>query len=223
MNGELKKLFIEAHLKEDYSGNAIDTFEVMYNPTTFSRKYEIEYHERQGQGDTGSPQIFKGIKPQDYSFDFVFDGTGVTGNKVNVADTIKRFLKVTGENNGEIHRSPYLKVVYGKLLVKCVLKSAEITYTLFEKDGSPLRAKVKMNVTGHVEDKERVAEARNSSPDLTHRRVIKQGDTLPLLTADIYGDETHFLQVAAFNNLKNFRKLNVGEILLFPPVKLNKT
>ena len=179
----------------------------------------MEYNARQGQGDTGSPQIFKVIKPQDYSFDFVVDGTGVTGTKINVEENIKHLIKVTGECVGEIHRPPYLKISYGDFLVQCILKNIEITYTLFSPEASPLRAKVKINVSEQIEDKKRTAEDRKSSPDLTHRRIVKQGDILSLLTAEIYGDESRYLQVAQFNNLKNFRKLEVGQVLLFPPIK----
>ena len=72
---------------------------------------------------------------------------------------------MAGESIGEIHRPPYLKVSYGKFLVHCVLKSFEFTYTLFAPDASPLRAKVKMNVSEQIEDEKRTAEERKSSPD----------------------------------------------------------
>ena len=48
MTGEIKKMRIEAHAKEDYSDSPVDTFEVMFNPTNYARKYEVEYHPRQG-------------------------------------------------------------------------------------------------------------------------------------------------------------------------------
>ena len=97
--------------------------------------------------------------------------------------------------------------------------SAEITYTLFRGDGYPLRAKVKATFAENVEDTLRVAEERRSSPDLTHQRLVARGDHLSLMTSRLYGDPKHYLQVAAANGLTNFRRLRVGQALLFPPLR----
>ncbi len=219
MSGELKKMLIEAFREADYAGSAVDSFEVMFNPNTYTQKYDVVYEDRQGQGDTGSPQVFGKIKPQEYTFEFLFDGTGAVVDKVEVQQTVERFLTVTGKHDGEIHRPLYLKLSWGALLSKCVLKSAEVTYTLFKADGYPLRAKVKASFSENVEDTLRVAEARTSSPDLTHIHTVEQGEHLSLLAQKYYGDPSRYFQVAQFNNLKNYRQLKQGEVLAFPPIK----
>lgn len=219
MSGELKKLLIEAYKEPDYSGSPADTFSVMFNPTSFTRKYEVNYEERQGAGDSSSPQVFNKIKPQEYSFEFLFDGTGTAADEIDVQTTVNRFLTVTGKLDGEIHRPMYLKIAWGALLSKCVLKSAETTYTLFKPDGFPLRAKIKATFAENVEDVLRVAEERKSSPDVTHRRVVREGDHLSLMCHQVYGDPRYYLEVARFNRLKNYRRLVVGQELMFPPIK----
>jgi hypothetical protein len=219
LTGELKKMLIEAYQQADYSGSAVDRFTVMFNPSTYTQKYEVEYQERQGQGDTGSPQVFGKIKPQDYSFDFLFDGTGTVADKVEVRETVDRFLTVTGKHDGEIHRPKYLKLSWGSLLSKCVLKSAEITYTLFRPDGFPLRAKVKATFSENVEDTLRVAEQRNSSPNLTHVHQVEEGEHLSLLAHRFYGEPGRYLQVAQYNRLRNYRRLEPGQTIVFPPIK----
>jgi len=196
------------------------SFSVMFNPTSFSEKYEVEYEERQGAGDSSSPQVFKNIKPQEYSFEFLFDGTGTAADKVDVQQTVNQFLQVAGKLDGEIHRPLYLKLSWGALLTKCVLKSAETTYTLFKADGFPLRAKIKATFAVNVEDTLRVAEERKSSPDLTHRRIVQEGDRLPLMCHQIYGEPGYYLEVARFNQLDNYRDLIVGQALLFPPLRI---
>ena len=219
MEGKLKKMVIEAYKEADYSGSPAETFTVMFNPNTYTQKYEVEYEERQGQGDSGSPQVFGSIKPQEYNFEFLFDGTGTIADKVEVQDVVEAFLTVTGKLHGEIHRPMYLKISWGALISKCVLKSAEITYTLFKPDGYPLRAKVKASFSENIEDALRVAEERKSSPDLTHVRVVKQGDHLSLMAQQMYGNPKYYLQLAQVNNLKNYRKLEIGASLIFPPLK----
>jgi LysM repeat protein len=219
VEGELKKMVIEAYRQADYSGSAAETFTVMFNPNTYTQKYEVEYQDRQGQGDTGSPQVFGKIKPQEYTFEFLFDGTGTVADPIDVQETVERFLTVSGKHDGEIHRPLYLKLSWGALLSKCVLKSAEITYTLFKPDGYPLRAKVKATFAENVEDALRVAEERRSSPDLTHVHVVKRGEHLSLLANQYYGDPSRYLQVAQYNHLANFRRLELGQTLAFPPIK----
>lgn len=223
MSGSLKKMVIEAYKEADYSGTPEHTFTVMFNPNTYTRKYEVEYTDRQGQGDTSSPQVFGNIKPQEYAFEFIFDGTGTTADAVEVHDVVETFLTVTGKHDGEIHRPLYLKLVWGALVSKCVLKNADITYTLFKPDGYPLRAKVKATFAENVEDALRVAEERRSSPDLTHMRTVQEGDHLSLMADRIYQNPAFYFQLARFNKLNNFRRLRTGQRLRFPPVQDERT
>ncbi|NOR75025.1 MAG: LysM peptidoglycan-binding domain-containing protein, partial [Draconibacterium sp.] len=71
---------------------------------------------------------------------------------------------------------------------------------------------------GFVEDNLRVAMENNSSPDLTHVIIVKEGDTLPLMAFSIYGDPKYYLEVAKANSITNFRKLKVGQQIFFPPI-----
>jgi nucleoid-associated protein YgaU len=67
-----------------------------------------------------------------------------------------------------------------------------------------------------------MAEENKSSPDLTHVRVVKAGDTLPLLTKAIYGSSRDYLRVAEHNGLDNFRDLTPGRRLVFPPLEQSR-
>jgi len=218
MTGELKKMLIEEHKKADYSDSASDSFEVMFNPNGYTKKYELEYEEAQGAGSSASPQVFGKIKPQDYSFEFLFDGTGTAADKVDVNEKIETFLQITGKHDGEIHRPKYLKLSWGSLIVKCVLKSAEITYSLFNPDGTPLRGRVKATFSENVEETLRVAQERENSPDLTHIRTVVENH-ISLMSYQIYNDPGYYLQLAKANKLKNFRRLSIGSELRFPPIK----
>lgn len=217
-SGKLVKFKIESFKAEDFSGEAVDTFEVMFNPNNYSLKYEVQYKESQGAGDTASPMVYEKIKPQELNFEFLIDGTGTISEKKDVSQTINHFFTVVGYD-GEIHRPRYLKLSWGELLVKCVLKSAEVAYSLFKPGGEPLRAKIRASFAEIVEDNLRVAQEDNNSPDLTHMRTVVAGDTLTLMTERIYGDPAYYYQVAEVNQLVNFRKLKVGQRLFFPPIK----
>lgn len=216
--GELVKLKIIPFKDATYDEQDGDGFSVMFNPQEYTLKYQVESDAAQGIGTSGSEPSFKKIKPQNLSLDFTIDGTGVTGNKVEVPDKVSDFLDVAYKYKGDEHRPRYLTITWGTLVFKCVLKSASVKYTLFNSDGTPIRAKVSATFEGFIEDELRVAEESDTSPDLTHRRTVEEGDTLPLMCYKIYGDSKYYLQVAAANNLANFRSLETGQEIYFPPL-----
>ncbi|HEX8113240.1 MAG TPA: hypothetical protein VF516_36165 [Kofleriaceae bacterium] len=218
-SGELERLVIRAYEQADYSGDAIDEFEAYVNPTEITLAYEIEYDQAQGAGTTNSRMSFKKVKPGDLSLTLFLDGTGANGRPCDVQDKIEQFQTVTGYN-GNIHRPNYLKIGWGKLTIKrCVLKSASIAYKLFKSDGVPLRAVITASFSDNSDDQTRVAMAQDESPDLTHFRVVKAGDSLPSLCTEIYGDPHLYLRVAQANQLDDFRTLVPGMRLRFPPLE----
>lgn len=235
MAEEFAKLKIQAYDNPDYSGSHVAEFVVMFNPDNYSDKLEIEYEGGEGSGTSKSPQKFKGIKPRDLSLEFTIDGTGVTGpiqignqaqsqvaegenQEVDVAKKIKEFKDVCSDFHGSEHRPYFLHIIWGELSFACVLKSLDIKYTLFKRDGKPLRAKLNCTFAEAQSDKAREKEEKRSSPDLTHLRTVLQGDTLPLMAYRIYGDSKYYMEIARVNKLKDFRKLTPGQQLVFPPI-----
>ncbi|MBN9698428.1 MAG: hypothetical protein J0L85_21785 [Zoogloea sp.] len=217
--GQLERLRIEAYTKADYAGTAIATFEAYVNPAELTLSYEMEYDSGQGSGTTGSRMDFKKIKPGDLNLAFFIDGTGANGRPEDVQRKIESFQEVTGYN-GDIHRPNYLKVMWGRLQVKrCVLKSASIAYKLFKPSGIPLRAVITAVFTDTADDQTRVALAQDSSPDLTHVRIMHAGQSLAALCHEIYGDPRLAPRVARANGLDGFRHLAPGTRVIFPPLE----
>jgi hypothetical protein len=217
--GQLEKLVVRAYSAPDYAESSlIDSFESYVNPNEITLAYEMEYDSAQGSGTTGSRMDFKKVKPGDLSLSFFLDGTGANGVKIEVQEQVEKFQTLTGYN-GDIHRPNYLKVAWGTLQVKrCVLKSASIAYKLFKPDGTPLRAVISATFVDAVEDQTRVALAQDSSPDLTHLRVLRAGDTLAALCGQIYGEPALYLKVARANGLDGVRHLPAGTRVRFPPL-----
>ena len=218
-SGQLEKLRVQAYSAPDYAeASRIGSFEAYVNPSEITLAYEMEYDSAQGSGTTGSRMEFKKVKPGDLSLSFFFDGTGANGVKIDVQQQVESFQTLTGYN-GDIHRPNYLLVAWGTIQVKrCVLKSASIAYKLFRPDGTPLRATIAATFVDAVEDQTRVALAQDSSPDLTHVRVLRAGDTLAALCRQIYGDPALYLKVARANQLDGVRHLPAGTRVRFPPL-----
>lgn len=49
-------------------------------------------------------------------------------------------------------------------------------------------------------------------------RIVKDGDTLPQLSQEIYNSKDYYVQVAKYNKLNKFRDLTPGMQLIFPPI-----
>ena len=217
--GMLERLIIRAYKQPDCSGQTVGEFEAYVNPSEITIGYEVEYDAAQGSGTTKSRMNFKKIKPGDLSLNFFLDGTGANGRLIDVQKKVDEFQKVTGYN-GDIHRPNYLKIGWGTLTVKrCVLKSASIAYKMFKPNGVPLRAVITAAFIDTADDQTRVAMAQDQSPDLTHVRLIKAGDSLPKLCNEIYGDPRLYIAVADANGLDDFRDIKPGMRIFFPPLE----
>jgi hypothetical protein len=201
---------------------SIGRYTVMYNPNNIVVKLQIDRDETQADGETSAPMRFKRIKPQDYSFEFVIDGTGANAEpKKDVPLDVNNFLSVVYTLTGDIHQPNYLKILYGSVLLKCVLKTVDITYNLFSANGKPLRAKVNATFTSCVDQDLSEMINNKSSPDMTHMRTLKRPERLISLANSIYKKNSYYLEVARANELDTFRNVKEGTPIYFPPVKKN--
>jgi nucleoid-associated protein YgaU len=229
---KLQKLTIKAYKERNRNYfDLIGTFEAMFNPETYSQKYAITYGKHQGLTSSGREVDYSRSEPRKLKFTLILDGTGVQDiglrrlrKKPTVSQWVKEFLDLTFRMNGDIHEPNFLRVEWGgserdQQILDCRLLEANVTYTSFNRDGSPLRAKLDITLISDDETKTRMAKENKSSPDLTHSRMVKSGDTLPLLTKEIYGSAHYYLRVAQANNLDDFRNLTPGQVIIFPPLE----
>jgi hypothetical protein len=218
-SGKLEKMIIKSFRDVDFTREDGE-FSVMFNPDSYTVNYEVDSDVSQAFGTSAAAPSFSRLKPQEMTIDILIDGTGVTtGEPVDVQDQVDAFLRNTYEYQGDEHKPRYLKVLWGTLVLKCVLKSASIKYTLFKPGGTPLRAVITAAFLGSLSDEYRAAREDSSSPDITHQRTVTRGDSLPLMSYRIYGDPKYYLQIAAHNEITNFRNIKPGEQILFPPVR----
>jgi hypothetical protein len=200
-------------------------FEVQFNPDSLSLKHESKLV----PGQRLRSMRYSHTRSAKLKVKLVFDGTqvGVMGierlrHQPTVAERVRDFLQACYKVNSATHQAAFLTLRWGQGVLgstgfDCRLKSADVHYTAFNRDGSPLHAEIDAVFIEDLAPGKQMAQDRLSSPDLTHRRVVLAGDTLPLLCQQIYGSATHYLQVAAFNGLDDFRVLEPGRELLFPP------
>lgn len=226
--GKLEKMLVlgfEDNKKAESGGpaNAKEKFEVLINPESYSLDYKVKYAESgQGQGTSSKQQKFERIEPEEISFEFLFDSTGIIDGKPRkdgIGDEVKKFRDLLIGYKGESHKPMCLKLAWGSndIFVGVAIE-VNITYKMFSSDGKPLRALVKAKFKKSTEEGKRTAKENRRSPDLTHVRTVKAGDTLPLMCHRIYGHSKYYLKVAEANGIGNFRNLTPGMVISFPPI-----
>ncbi len=219
------KIVIDAFTSKEMTGTAVGSFTLPVNPEQYAQKFQVKYDATVAPGGQGVEEKFMSSGPEELKLDFLFDGTDTIYGYVHlgksVQQQIQEFKEVVYDLSGDIHQPRFLKVIGLGVTFPCILTDLQLNYTLFKQDGSPLRAKVSATFLNFKEVSRRVAEEGKNSPDLTHYRQVLQGDTLPLMVFNIYKDQKYYLEVARVNKLTNFRKLQSGQNIIFPPLEKN--
>jgi hypothetical protein len=242
MPGELKKMKIKAKDQPDLQ------YIALINPESYSLKYGVAYNPANTpMGNTGQDKQWNFSLPPDIQMEFWFDSTGIvptpaegiskalsgvplagaiagafsSTKKYDIIEEITLFKKVVYDYDSAQHSPRTVQLSWGTLFFEGKLTNLQFNFKLFQPDGTPIRVVASATFTGSIEDDLRVAKQKSNSPDLTHIREVKKGDTLPLMTFKIYGDSSYYPEVARVNNLTHFRNLTPGTKIKFPP--LNKS
>ncbi|MDQ2088743.1 CIS tube protein [Marimonas arenosa] len=243
--GKLEKMTVRAYkptreIEEvpQLSDAPEDAYVVQINPASYSLDQTIDYSSKAAQGASGSEAVFNRAPARSVNFTFVFDGTGVvppppgalTGipiagaiesalsdqDEYVVADEIAKFNHVVYDFDGEVHRPRKVMLFWGSFTFDGALTSLSYDFKLFQPDGTPLRAMATCAFRESITEMERELREAKSSPDLTHVRTLRESDSLPLLSHEIYGDPRHYISVARHNRLVNFRRPAAGTRLELP-------
>lgn len=193
-------------------------FTVPINPSNFTRNFEIIYNNQRAMGTPVMQPKYSSSGEKKIDFEIVIDGTGVVTSE-DVDSQMKSLTSVVYKLVGKNHEPNTVMLVWGSFKFCGKLTCMSVECTMFKPDGTPLRVKVKLEFIQYVGSKETANEANLSSPDLTHSVEVKAGDSLPLLCHRIYKDSTYYMEVARINGLSNFRKLQPGTRLQFPPLR----
>ncbi len=224
---KLKLIGFTSNDDQKSSFNKSGEFEAQINPASVNVVIGGSYNEK---GDKIQETEFSKYNSPKVTFDLYLDATGAYGknNTKSVSKQIEDFKTVCYYYVGDKHDTPYIKILWGEALMKYKnldfiyrLETLTINYTLFTSVGVPLRAKLTCAFKGDMKLTESEKLASKSSPDLTHLITVKAGDSLPNLCKKVYGKPEMYHHIARFNKLTNFRKLEPGQQLEFPPIKNN--
>lgn len=119
----------------------------------------------------------------------------------------------------ELHRPPICRLWWGRyLLIQGVLSGLQQEFTRFKEDGTPIRATLRCTFTRVIADAISIRATEFHSADVHKEWVVRRGDTLPGIAAEIYGDASQWIAIARANGIANPRRLTPGQVLRIPRI-----
>lgn len=216
--GELIKMKIIG-FKEGKFQSKRNELDLQINPASLKYTMGISYSKDKRMGVSGKEIKFDSYDDSTLAFDILLDDTGVIPMKrKSIVDMINFLEEVLYNLDGDTHDPNYLHVNWGSFSYKGRVSSLSYDYTMFRPDGSPLRVKISVTITGYMNRLYESQIVNRRSPDLSRLIVLKSGESVAFWCNEIYGDGSYCMDVARHNNLSDFRNIPAGTELLFPPL-----
>lgn len=192
-----------------------------YNPNKLVLAKSISWEEQNAK-ERDVPELqFKNGQPRSLSIDLLFD-TYDTPNetKESVRKYTDEVLKLALVN-GDKHRPPVCELSWGannKDFFKGVLEKLDQEFTLFMKDGTPVRATCKCSFKEWRTNQEDKQKQNKKSSDVAKVWTVKRGDTIDGIAAAVYLDARLWRPIADANDLEDPHHLVPGTLLSIPTV-----
>lgn len=144
-------------------------FVVMLNPDTINRSLRMGKSENKSSKSKSKGNIIDCL-PETITFSFYLDGTNVVndaGNNDSVSNQIKHFLSVVYEKDNKPVQSVTIEYLSETNFIVAT-NSIDINYTLFDRNGNPLRAKISCTFSTIIPDKpntEKKKQRKTSKPN----------------------------------------------------------
>lgn len=144
-----KREFMTLQVDEN-SGAKSKEYQVMINPETFEKRITASNQKPKNLSEKeGTSSEFIEMGPTIYDFSLILDGTGIVNpTRKDVKKELDDLMNVlfTKVGDGGHHPNPVI-ITYCHETFRCIVSSVVVKYTLFNPDGTPLRATVTCSFT----------------------------------------------------------------------------
>lgn len=204
-------------------------FEVLFNPNSYTIRKEVTWTAKTRKGATGTtkssttqrqldapPLEFGGGDTRLLTLTLFFDVT--ESPQKDVREETNKIVALTRIERGKSLQPPVCIVSWGKypsgsdFPFRGVVSSLTQNFTLFRSDGTPVRADLTVVFKEFLDPQD---SQRKTDPEFT-THLIKQGDTLSRIAAEVYRDPKQWRLIAEENHLDDPRQLQIGQTLSIP-------
>lgn len=127
-------------------------------------------------------------------------------------EQLRKFVRI----DKSLHAPPICKFVYGDLDFTGTVVSLRERHTLFSPTGNAVRARVTLVLKKYKSAEVQLRELALESPDRTHVRVLREGETLATIANEAYGDPRMWRPIAEANGIERPRFVAPGTALKIP-------
>lgn len=192
---------------------------LQFNPSEYVFSEEAEYARGSKKGKAQSAQ-YTGNKPKTLDLTLYFDtsaildGKGTSRPENSVKEKTSQIEALAHVDEKE-HRPALVRFEWGAISFTGLVTSVKTTFTLFNKHGVPIRAKVMVHLQ---EDSNQDSKIALQSPDRTKTRVLSEDVSIWTLAQKEYGDMGEWRRIAKANQILNPFEIETGRILKVPAI-----
>ncbi len=191
---------------------------VIFNPTQYQLSESNQFAEIAVPGLDSPPLQFVRGAARTLSMQLFFDTYDPVLPDVAQGSDVRTYtgqvidlLKV----DSNTHAPPVVQFTWGTFSFIGVVERADQRFTMFNREGTPLRAT--MDVSFKELGQVQAAQARFSA-DFAKRHVVQRGETLSSIAAEHYDDPAQWRPIARQNNLADPLDIAPGQVLIIPPL-----
>lgn len=192
-----------------------------FNPETLSLTKGAGWvrHETKAAKEVGVPE-FTGSQPRRLTAELFLDSTEThDGSTLTHVETLLSWCSPTARSaESDAPSAPWVKFAWGTFSTVSFfgyIENVQATYSLFDPDGSPLRATCTLTITEAAGP----VQGQNPTSGALHARRVHRvvgGDSLESLAHSEYGDPTAWRIIAQANGIDDPLRIPVGTLLLIP-------
>jgi hypothetical protein len=199
---------------EEVGGSTVVSF--MFNPNEYTISKQVSWNEQE-MGDSTERVELRSVKSQTLTLpELIFDTyeqmTDVTTKTQGLLDLLEP--KEEQDQNKPVPRK--VAFVWGTYRFEAYLTKVQQRFTLFLPTGTPVRARVTVELKEFREDMPGTNPTSGGGPVERVWRV-EAGDRLDTIADATYGDATKWRLIAAHNHIENPLQLRPGTELGIPP------
>jgi hypothetical protein len=198
-------------------------FDFFLNPKEITVEKSVTLEESQGQGNTRETR-WTMTNPVSLKLGEIWFDTYETRENVRqvYVDKLEKLL----EYNRDTHHIPCVRFIWGGFTLGSLqdlqytfyVEKMSATYTMFLPNGTPVRAKVALELKQAAPVETQLDENPKQSPDHAKLYTIKRGDTLQAIAHAEYDDPREWRRIADTNGIDDPMSLRPGNKLLVPPI-----
>jgi len=199
----------------------------MYNPETLTLSESAGWGWKEQSGSSDKALTYSGRQMSDFSVQLLVDTTrDMLTPPVKAGQDVRKhisFLFTLLENSDKNKdRPPFCRFDWGgtRLSVVGVVKSINVTFTLFLPEGTPVRAKVDLVIMQVKSSAKTNFPPQNPTSRSEARKtyIVREGDRLDWIAYQEYGNSAHWRHIAETNGIDDPFNLRTGQVLKLTPL-----